>query len=183
MQITDSFSNRPPLPPGGGTPDLETQIKRHQAYYHRLFLRQRLAFWWPRLLLIAVACLIGVFGGQILAAFPLTIVIAVCAGLLLLPAFIAILRHPQFSLLVFSLGKTALAPKNRDGEIGGCLSLRGIHWRSLLHCAGAGGFFGTQSFLATSAGLLAPTVSYLSGYYFQPRRPGLLDAWSTAQDQ
>jgi O-antigen ligase len=111
MQITDSFSNRPPLSTGGGTSDLEAQIKQHQAYYRRLFLQQRLAFWWPRLLLIVVACLIGVYGGQILAALPINIVIAICGGLLLLPVFIAILRHPQFALLVFTLGTTALAPK------------------------------------------------------------------------
>lgn len=111
MQITDSFSNRPPLPSGGGTPELKTQLEQQQSYHRRIYWQRRLSFWWPRVLLIVLACLIGVEGGQILAALPLNIVIAVCGGLLLLPAFIAVLRRPQFALLVFTLGTTALAPK------------------------------------------------------------------------
>ncbi len=92
-------------------PDLKTQLEQQQAYHRRIYWRRRLSFWWPRLLLVALACLIGIEGGQLLAALPLNLVFAICGGLLLLPAFIAVLRRPQFALLVFALGTTALAPK------------------------------------------------------------------------
>lgn len=92
-------------------PDLKTQLAQQQAYHRRIYWRRRLSFWWPRLLLVVLACLVGIEGGQILALLPLNLVFAICGALLLLPAFIAVLKRQQFALLVFALGTTALAPK------------------------------------------------------------------------
>lgn len=111
MQIAKPISNSgfPSSQDGGKPPaDFASQLQEQQSRHRRIYMRRLVAAWWYPVLLTATGCLLAVYLSQNIGlSYPLYVVL----GAVALPILVILIRNMQFSLLMFALGTTALAPK------------------------------------------------------------------------
>src|SRR2546423_13775776 len=111
MQIADTFSNGglPPSSRGGAfLPDIASQLRQQQERHQRILRWRAFASWWyPVVLIILRSALAITLAATLGTTYPLP----PFAAFMGLPVFFLLLKRVDFSLLLFSAGTTAIAPK------------------------------------------------------------------------
>jgi len=118
MQITGSQNGGFPSPNGVGNlpADIASQLREQQEYHRRVLRSRALAFWWWRVLLIVLVCAIAVTEAGLIILLPtvplsMNAIIGIIAAPLAIPICIVLVRYLEFSLLLFAVATTSLAPK------------------------------------------------------------------------
>src|SRR5438270_2215274 len=111
MQITDTFSNGG-LPPssGGGAflPDIASQLLQQQERHQRILRWRAFASWWYPVVLIILGSAIAI---TLAATLGTTYPMPLFAAFMGLPVFFLLIKRVDFSLLLFAVTATAVAPK------------------------------------------------------------------------
>jgi O-Antigen ligase len=109
MSLMDTFQSGAAFQPPGGasTLDLDSQLAEQRREHRRIYLQQRIAYWWHRVLLFIVAAMASAIIGEYLPGNVRTVL----CGLVVVAAFIVALKNLQAGFLLTAIISTAWLPK------------------------------------------------------------------------
>lgn len=111
MQFADTFSNggRPPSGEGGAfVSDIASQLRQQQERHRRILRWRAFASWWSPVVLIILGSAIAI---TLAATLGTTYPMPLFAAFMGLPIFFLLIKRVDFSLLLFAVTATAIAPK------------------------------------------------------------------------